>query len=113
MGAVMSYALALGADRPPPAGVMAFSGFIPVVEGWQAHPGDRTALRVLIAHGRDDPVIAVDFARRARAQLAAASLLVDYHESPGGHEIIPAHILPARAWLGQRLGAQRLPSGQR
>jgi phospholipase/carboxylesterase len=110
MGAVMSYALALGADRPSPAGVMAFSGFIPVVEGWQAHPGDRTALRVFIAHGRDDPVIAVDFARRARAQLTGASLHVDYHEAPGGHEIIPTHIPPARAWLGELLGAQRLSS---
>ena len=113
MGAVMGYALALGADRPPPAGVMAFSGFIPVVEGWQAHTGDRTALRVLIAHGRDDPVIAADFARRARAQLTAASLRVEYHESPGGHEIIPAHIPPARAWLGQLVGDQRPSSGQR
>src|SRR6516225_5835185 len=108
--AVMSYALALGADRPSPAGVMAFSGFIPVVAGWQAHPGDRTALRVFTAHGREDPVIAVDFARRARAQLTVASLRVDYHESPGGHEIIPAHIPPARAWLGQLVGDQRLSS---
>jgi phospholipase/carboxylesterase len=118
MGAVMSYALALSADRPPPAGVMAFSGFIPVVEGWQAHPGDRSGMRVLIAHGREDPVIAVDFARRARAQLTAASLRVDYHESPGGHEIVPAHIPLARTWLGQLIGAQRPssrspPSGQR
>ena len=113
MGAVMSYALALGADRPSPAGVMAFSGFIPVVAGWQAHPGDRTALRAFTAHGREDPVIAVDFARRARAQLTAASLRVDYHESPGGHEIIPAHIPLARAWLGELVGAESLPSGQR
>jgi phospholipase/carboxylesterase len=113
MGAVMSYALALGADRPPPSGVMAFSGFIPVVEGWRAHPGDRTTLRVFTAHGLDDPVIAVDFARRARAQLTAASLRIDYHESPGGHEIIPAHIPPARAWLAELIGAQHLPSRQR
>ena len=113
MGAVMSYALALGADRSPPAGVMAFSGFIPVVEGWRAHPGDRTTLRVFTAHGRDDPVIAVDFARAARAQLTAASLRVDYNESPGGHEIISAHIPPARAWLGELVGAESLHSGQR
>ena len=113
MGAVMSYALGLGGDRPPPAGVMAFSGFIPVVEGWHAHTGDRTALRVLIAHGRDDPVIAADFARRARAQLTAASLRVEYHESPGGHEIVPSHIPPARAWLAELIGAERLPSRQR
>ena len=30
----MSYAMALGADRPPVAGILAFSGFIPVVDGW-------------------------------------------------------------------------------
>ena len=40
MGSVMSYALGLGADRPPPAGILAFSGFIPTVDGWApARPG--------------------------------------------------------------------------
>src|SRR4051812_30281248 len=29
MGSVMSYALGLGPDRPAPAGILAFSGFIP------------------------------------------------------------------------------------
>ena len=40
MGSVMSYSLGLGPDRPAPAGIMAFSGFIPTVEGWQP---DRSA----------------------------------------------------------------------
>ena len=31
----MSYSLGLGPDRPAPAGILAFSGFIPTVEGWQ------------------------------------------------------------------------------
>ena len=35
MGSVMSYSLGLGADRPAPAGILAFSGFIPIVEGWE------------------------------------------------------------------------------
>ena len=35
MGSVMSYSLGLGPDRPAPAGIMAFSGFIPTVDGWQ------------------------------------------------------------------------------
>ena len=35
MGSVMSYALGLGPDRPAPAGILAFSGFVPTVEGWQ------------------------------------------------------------------------------
>ena len=34
MGAVMSYAVALGGGRPSPAAVLAFSGFVPTVEGW-------------------------------------------------------------------------------
>jgi predicted esterase len=33
-GAVMSYALGLGAGRPRPAAILAFSGFIPTVEGF-------------------------------------------------------------------------------
>ena len=32
MGSVMSYALGLGPDRPAPAGILAFSGFVPIVE---------------------------------------------------------------------------------
>ena len=36
MGSVMSYALGLGPDRPAPAGILAFSGFIPTVDGWAA-----------------------------------------------------------------------------
>ena len=62
MGSVMSYAMALGAERPAVAGILAFSGFVPTVEGWepslrgpQRHPrlhrprpqrpGDRGRLR--------------------------------------------------------------------
>ena len=43
MGSVMSYSLGLGADRPAPAGILAFSGFIPVVEGWEPSLEDRAA----------------------------------------------------------------------
>src|SRR5205807_1563228 len=34
-GAVMSYALGLGAGRPRPAAIIALSGFIPTVEGFE------------------------------------------------------------------------------
>src|SRR5687768_4022549 len=33
-GAVMTYALGLGADRPRPAALIALSGFVPTVEGF-------------------------------------------------------------------------------
>src|SRR5215212_4788883 len=44
MGSVMSYSLGLGATRPAPAGILAFSGFVPVVEGWEPHLADRPSL---------------------------------------------------------------------
>ncbi len=100
MGTVMSYSLGLGAGRPAPAGILAFSGFIPVVEGWKADFAGRPQLKVFIAHGRGDPIMDVEFARSARAQLEAGGLEVDYHESDAGHTIDPAHVGPAIAWLG-------------
>ncbi len=114
MGSVMSYALGLGGDRPAPAGILAFSGFIPTVEGWQPDPGSRPHLPVFIAHGRRDPVIDVAFARRARESLDAAGLAVDYHESEVGHQIDPAHIPAATQWLAAVTGgAPAAASGAR
>jgi phospholipase/carboxylesterase len=99
MGSVMSYSLGLGADRPVPAGILAFSGFVPVVDGWEPHLADRQSLRAFIAHGRNDPIMAVDFARRARQLLEDGGLDVEYHESDAGHHIDPAHIPAAVDWL--------------
>ena len=105
MGSVMSYSLGLGADRPAPAGILAFSGFIPIVEGWQPSLADRTGTRVFIAHGRHDPVMEIGFARRAREQLEAGGLAVEYHESDAGHQIDPAHVPAAVDWLGVTVAA--------
>lgn len=99
MGSVMSYGLGLGGDRPRPAGILAFSGFIPTVEGWEDDLPARHELPAFIAHGRRDPVIDVGFARRARDVLEGAGLTVSYHESDAGHHIDPAHIPAAIRWL--------------
>lgn len=99
MGTVMSYALALSADRPGVAGILAFSGFVPTVEGWEPSFEDRQGMRAFIAHGTLDPVIGVGFGRRARTQLEAGGLAVSYHESEVGHRIDPFHLTAASAWL--------------
>jgi phospholipase/carboxylesterase len=104
MGTVMSYALALGEGRPAPAGILAFSGFIPTVAGWREELAGRELVRAFIAHGRRDPVIDVGFARSARELLEEAGLRVDYHEFDGGHQIDPAHIPMAASWLAETLG---------
>lgn len=103
MGAVMSYAMGLGADRPAVAGILAFSGFVPVVDGWEPSPTDRQATRAFVSHGSRDPIIAVDFGRRARDLLAAGGLEVEYRESELGHQIDPSHLSDARGWLSEVL----------
>jgi phospholipase/carboxylesterase len=103
MGSVMSYSLGLGGDRPAPAGILAFSGFVPVVEGWEPQLEGREAVRAFIAHGRNDPVMAVDFARRARDLLEGGGLDVEYHESDAGHHIDPAHVPAAVEWVASVL----------
>jgi phospholipase/carboxylesterase len=103
MGSVMSYSLGLGADRPAPAGILAFSGFVPTVEGWEPDLASRTGTRAFIAHGRRDPIMAVDFARRAKELLEAGGLDVEYHESDAAHHIDPQHVPPAIDWLGRTI----------
>jgi phospholipase/carboxylesterase len=103
MGAVMSYALGLGSDRPAVAGMLAFSGFIPSVPGFQPSFGDRLHTRAFVAHGRNDPVIDIGFARAARDALEAAGLDVEYLESDLGHQIDPRHVPAGASWLASTL----------
>ena len=105
MGSVMSYALGLSERRPPPAGIIALSGFIPTVEGFAPHFEDRAGLPVAVGHGTLDPVIAVDFARRAKQVLEDAGLPLLYRESPIGHSVDPGFIPDLRAWIEDRLEA--------
>jgi len=103
MGAVMSYAMALSAERPEVAGILAFSGFVPTVEGWAPRFDDRLGTRAFISHGARDPVIGIEFAERARQLLETGGLPVSYHESELGHQIEPAHLTAARSWLEETL----------
>ena len=104
MGSVMSYALGLDAGRPAPAGILAFSGFVPTVEGWEPSLADRPELRAFVAHGRADPIMEVGFARRARELLESGGLEVDYHESDAAHNIDPGALSAATGWISETLG---------
>jgi phospholipase/carboxylesterase len=105
-GAAMSFALGLGPRRPTPAGILALSGFIPSVPGFEPVLHGRDGLAVALAHGAADPVIAVDFARQAHERLLDAGADVLYHETPGmGHTIDPAFIPALRTWLAARTPA--------
>src|SRR4029079_3061558 len=103
-GAGMSYALGLGEGRPRPGAILAFSGFLPTVEGLELDLGSRAALPVSIPHGSLDPGIGVESAREARALLAEAGLDVDYREDPVGHTITPGGLAQAITVLADALG---------
>ena len=98
-GAVMSYSLGLAAARPRPAGILAMSGFIPRVEGFELDLESRAGLPVSISHGTHDPVIGVEWGRDARDRLVAAAAAVRYREDPVAHQIAPGALAQARAVL--------------
>ncbi len=96
MGAVMSYAVGLGPGRPIPGAILAFSGFVPTVDGWSAEFEGREGAAAAIHHGAADPVIEVGFGRRANELLTAAGFDVSYLETDAGHWIPPQALAPAR-----------------
>jgi len=99
-GAVMSYALGLGAGRPRPAGILALSGFVPTVDGFELDLEGRSGMPVAIGHGSYDPVIGVEWGHDARDRLTAAGLDVTYREYPLPHTVEPGFLEElARDWL--------------
>ena len=100
-GAVMSWALGIGPDRPRPAGVMALSGFMPKVPGF-ALQDDLTGLSAAIAHGTQDQIIPVELGREARDRAQAAGAEVLHLESHVPHTIDPGAIPELIAWLRAR-----------
>jgi len=88
-GSVMAYSAGFGPGRPRPAGIVALSGFVPAVEGFDLDLTNAAGLPVAIGHGAADPVIAVEFGRDARERLEEAGAQVTYRESPMPHTIDP------------------------
>jgi phospholipase/carboxylesterase len=94
-GAVMSYALGLGRGRPRPRQLLALSGFVPTVDGWEPDL-ESPFPPIAIAHGTYDPVIPVEFGRAARDLLEEAGADVWYRESPIEHSIVPEVVTELR-----------------
>jgi phospholipase/carboxylesterase len=97
-GAVMSHALGLGADRPRPAGVLTMSGFVPTVEGFELDL-ERPLPPIAIGHGTFDPVIGVEWGRRAKGLYENAGADVLYREYPLPHAVDPDFIRELQPWV--------------
>jgi phospholipase/carboxylesterase len=98
-GAVMAYAFALGKGRPRPAALIALSGFIPTVDGFELDLSEIPP--VAIGHGTYDPIISVEFGRRARRLLEEVGASILYREYPLPHAIDPSFLIELRAWLAR------------
>jgi phospholipase/carboxylesterase len=96
-GAAMTYAVGLAAGRPRPAALIALSGFIPTVEGFELDLA--SAPPVAIGHGTYDQVIPVDFGRDARRRLEAAGVEPLYREYPCPHAVDPRFLVELRPWI--------------
>ena len=102
-GTVMSWAMALGPDRPRPAAVVAMSGFLPRVPDYPLEPARLAGVPVGIAHGTLDPVIPHRFGAEAAETLAAAGADVLRLESDVPHMVDPAWIEPLRALVARAI----------
>jgi phospholipase/carboxylesterase len=101
-GGVMAYSFGLGSGRPRPAALVALSSFIPAVDEFELDLAEIPP--IAIGHGTFDPIIPVDFGRRAREALESAGASVLYREYPLPHAIDPSFLTELRGWLA-RAGA--------
>jgi phospholipase/carboxylesterase len=69
-------------------------------------PADKEQ-RVFIAHGRQDPTVAIDMARETKAFLEAEGYAPRYHEYDMGHSVSAAEVEDLRAWLHETLPPQQ------
>ena len=109
-GAVMTYALGLGAGRPRYAGLIALSGFMPTVAGFELELTH--APPVAIGHGMYDNVISVEWSRRASVALEEAGADVLYREYPLPHAVDPRFLAELREWVAARQARMRASTAE-
>jgi phospholipase/carboxylesterase len=101
-GAVMAWALGLGPGRPRPAGILAMSGALPVVPGFDLQLDGLAGLPVAITHGTQDPIISIELGQDARDRAGAAGADVVYRETDVPHIVDPRVVPGLVTWLDAR-----------
>ena len=82
------------------AGLVGLSGYLPLAAKTAAerHEANRET-PIFLAHGTNDPVIAIDRARQSRDALVALGHSVEWHEYPMAHTVSAAEIADLNRWL--------------
>lgn len=93
-----SLALAAALDYPEPlAGIIALSAWLPKPFARVNDAQRRTP--ILLAHGSEDPVVAVQYGRETHAMLAAAGCQVEWREYLMAHQVCASEVNDIRAFL--------------
>jgi thioredoxin len=106
-GAALALALGLRrSERAHPAGVLAFSTYLPDVEGVELDWDGAQSIPVLVQHGTDDPLIPVAAGRSLAETLMERGVPTTYSEFPMGHSVSIAGLEEAQAWLDAVLAGE-------
>lgn len=82
------------------AGLLGMSGYLPLAAATATERSAANAgLPIFQAHGRADPVIAIERAAASRDALAALGYPVEWHEYPMPHSVCPQEIADMNRWL--------------
>ncbi len=82
------------------AGLLGMSGYLPLAAATAAERSAANAgVPIFQAHGRADPVIAVDRATASRDALLALGYPVEWHEYPMPHSVCAQEIVDMNRWL--------------
>ncbi len=106
-GAIMSYSIAL--TKPEKVrGILALSGRILDESKKMTVGRDKFKnLSVFIAHGTNDKVLPITYAKDAIAYIKKQKIKNAYHEYPMQHEISIAELNDIQAWFGQDLATNK------
>ncbi|CAN5155693.1 alpha/beta hydrolase [soil metagenome] len=97
-------ALAAGLRREAGlAGIVALSAYLPMAAqtAVEITPAGRKT-PVFQAHGRQDPMVPLDFGKRSKAAMDALKVPVEWHDYPMAHSVCADEVKDLQAWLGMR-----------
>jgi phospholipase/carboxylesterase len=107
-GGAVALAAAFAPGAPVrPAGVLAWSTFLPEAEGFELDWSAAASIPVLVQHGTRDELVDVELGRGTAHALAAAGVPIVYREYPMAHQTSVESLTDARDWLA------RVRSGER
>jgi phospholipase/carboxylesterase len=86
------------------AGMMVLSSYLPLADSVPDERNEANAQTpIFMAHGQDDPVIAIELAKQSVEQLQALGYPVDWHEYPMEHSVCLPEMADISAWLARVL----------